>query len=528
MKRSILRGAVLALAGGVVTALSIGVPAHAAVNQYAPSIGTLTIVPPVGKLNGAPTVVASGTCPAGTSLLQGFLDGPTMTKAVAIASNTLALGSENTSGVPFSNNLLQIATNAGAVLVNGHYTVSLVCDPGYGGAYLNQFDGAFDVTGGTGTGSGTDYTMTGYVAPTSTTTLAVSPASPQNVGTSLSLTATVAASAGGSTAGNVQFMDGATALGSPVATGAGGVATMSTTALAVGTHSLTAVFTSTAGTTGSTSAATSYVINSAPVNTTTTLASSPAAPTTADVVTLTATVGPAGATGTVAFMEGATTVGSAAVSGGSASISLTGLTAGTHSYTAAFTGTGVYQNSTAAATTVTVTAFSGVSTSETIVTSIPAGTLTIGASGVPVNLGTAALNASNSLFVAGPTPMNNVTITDTRAGSIGWNCNGQLGNFTGAIAGPTHVINGENLGWAPKTVTIPATMTVSAGGTVAPAAGVSIGDVGTQGLKSSRPLASSPAGASVGTAIVGADLTLNAPTTTPSDTYTATLTLTAI
>jgi hypothetical protein len=296
----------------------------------------------------------------------------------------------------------------------------------------------------------------------------------------------------------------------------------------VGTHSLTAVFTSTAGTTGSTSAATSYVINSAPVNTTTALASSPAAPTTADVVTLTATVGPAGATGTVAFMEGATTVGSAAVSGGSASISLTGLTAGAHTYTAAFTGTGVYQNSTAAATTVTVTAFSGVSTSETIVTSIPAGTLTIGASGVPVNLGTAALNASNSLYVAGPTPMNNVTITDTRAGSIGWNCNGQLGNFTGAIAGPTHVINGENLGWAPKTVTIPATMTVSAGGTVAPALGVAIADTGTQGLKSSHLLASSPAGASVGTAIVGADLTLNAPTTTPSDTYTATLTLTAI
>jgi Bacterial Ig-like domain (group 3) len=527
MKRSILRGATLALAGGVVTAVSIGVPAHAAVNQYAPSIGTVTLAPPTGGVGGYPQMVTSGVCPASTTYIQGFLDGPGLVGGNLVASSG-QMATMNTTGVSASFALQTVAQNKGAVLQNGHYTISVVCDPSYGGAYTGQFDGAFDVTGGTGTGLGTTYTMTGYVAPTSTTTLAVSPASPQNVGTSLTLTATVAASAGGSTAGNVQFMDGATALGSPVATGAGGVATLSTAALAVGTHSLTAVFTSTAGTTGSTSAATSYVINAAPVNTTTTLASSPAAPTTADVVTLTATVGPAGATGTVAFMEGATTVGSAAVSGGSASISLTGLTAGTHSYTAAFTGTGVYQNSTAAATTVTVTAFTGVSTSETITTTIPQGILAINTASTPVNMGPAALNAGATLFVAGPTPINNVTISDSRAGSVGWDCNGQVGNFKGS--NPANAINGENLGWAPKTVTVPTSMNVSAGPTVAPANGVATGDLGTAGLKSTSLLATSPkaAHASVGVAVVGADLTLQAPTTTVADTYTATLTLTAI
>jgi hypothetical protein len=211
-----------------------------------------------------------------------------------------------------------------------------------------------------------------------------------------------------------------------------------------------------------------------------------------------------------------------------ATLSLSNLSVGTHNYAASFAGTGVYQNSTAAAIPVAVTAFAGASTSETIITTIPAGTLTISAAATPVNMGTAALNATNTLFVAGPTPINNVTITDTRAGSQGWNCYGQVGNFSGAVAGPTHVINGENLGWAPHTVTVPATMTVSAGPAVAPAPGVAIADPGTQGLKSSRLLASSPLGSSIGTAIVGADLNLNAPTTTPADVYTATLTLTAI
>jgi hypothetical protein len=48
------------------------------------------------------------------------------------------------------------------------------------------------------------------------------------------------------------------------------------------------------------------------------------------------------------------------------------------------------------------------------------------------------------------------------------------------------------------------------------------------GLKSSRTLASSAAGESVGTATLGAALTLYAPTTTTSGSHVATLTFTVI
>ena len=74
--------------------------------------------------------------------------------------------------------------------------------------------------------------------PTSTTTsLGVTPASPQVAGTTLTLTATVTPTAA---AGTVQFMDGATNIGS--ANVSGGTAQITTSTLAAGTHSLTAVF----------------------------------------------------------------------------------------------------------------------------------------------------------------------------------------------------------------------------------------------------------------------------------------------
>lgn len=71
-----------------------------------------------------------------------------------------------------------------------------------------------------------------------TTTLVASPASPQPSGTTVLLTARVVPAA----AGSVQFADGGFDLGAPVAVSAG-TATMSTAILAVGTHSLSAVFT---------------------------------------------------------------------------------------------------------------------------------------------------------------------------------------------------------------------------------------------------------------------------------------------
>src|SRR5262249_27720123 len=129
-------------------------------------------------------------------------------------------------------------------------------------------------------------------------------------------------------------------LGAPVPV-AGGTASMSTSALAVGTHSLTAVFTPADPTlfNGSTSAAVSLVVNSAPATpTTTTLTVSPSGTVpTRPPVTLTATVSPSGATGKVQFMDNGRKIdGAEVVSGGQAVKVVKSFKPGTHVLTAQF------------------------------------------------------------------------------------------------------------------------------------------------------------------------------------------------
>jgi hypothetical protein len=118
-------------------------------------------------------------------------------------------------------------------------------------SYANSTAPPVTVQIGQGGGSGT---------PT-TTTLAVSPEGPQPAGTSITLTATVAP---GNAAGSVTFRDGANPIGSAVPV-TNGTATMTTTALAVGTHSLTARFVPATGSAfeESTSSARSYVVTDA-------------------------------------------------------------------------------------------------------------------------------------------------------------------------------------------------------------------------------------------------------------------------
>ncbi len=82
-----------------------------------------------------------------------------------------------------------------------------------------------------------------------------------------------------------------------------------------------------------------------------------AAPTTAeqgDAVTLTATVTPSTATGDVEFFAGATSLGTAAVSGGTAAKTVTDLPVGANDVTATFVGNADYSASTSPAVTVTV------------------------------------------------------------------------------------------------------------------------------------------------------------------------------
>lgn len=88
--------------------------------------------------------------------------------------------------------------------------------------------------------------ITQTVTAATTTTTLTAGADPVTFGSPETLTATVAAASGGPAIGSVAFFDGTTAIGAPVALVAG-VATLTTSTLALGSHSLTAVFTPTNG-----------------------------------------------------------------------------------------------------------------------------------------------------------------------------------------------------------------------------------------------------------------------------------------
>ena len=250
--------------------------------------------------------------------------------------------------------------------------------------------------------------------------------------------------------------------------------------------------------------------------------------TTAGVVTLSASVSPVTAVGTVGFYDsnGSTYVGAGTMVAGVATLPVTALSAGAHTFVASFLGSSGYGWSQSSPVNVVVNDVGSSPSGETITVTIPTGTLTISASAVPVDLGVAALDPAATLFVAGPVPMAPVTVTDTRAGAPGWNVTGQVGDFVGTVGG--NRINGQNLGWSPHPVSGSASIPVLWGPNVAPAPGVTAGDQGALGLKSSSLLGTASPVAGLGTAILGADLTLTAPTTTRPDRYTATLTLTAI
>jgi hypothetical protein len=178
----------------------------------------------------------------------------------------------------------------------------------------------------------------------STTIVLSSNSNPSTYGQTVTFTATVSASAA---TGTVQFLDNGNPVGTPV-TLSGGVATYSTTALTVGTHSITASYGGDTNFVGSTSTALSQEVDKA--STTTALSSDHNPSTYGQTVTFTATVSPSAATGTVQFLDNGNPVCSPmTLSGGVATYLTTALTAGTHSITASYGGDTNFVGSTSSA-----------------------------------------------------------------------------------------------------------------------------------------------------------------------------------
>ncbi len=193
--------------------------------------------------------------------------------------------------------------------------------------------------------SGSTGAVTQVVNPAITTTSLTSDINPSRYGVQVTFTATVSPATAG---GTVEFFDGATSLGtSPLA---GGVATFLTASLSVGSHSITGVYSGDATFAPSTSGAVAQVVDRG--TTATALGSSVNPSVEGGSVTFTATVSPVTGvglqSGTVQFFDGAVSLGSPALSGGQASVTLT-LAAGVHSITAVYSGDGNFTGSTSPA-----------------------------------------------------------------------------------------------------------------------------------------------------------------------------------
>ena len=202
------------------------------------------------------------------------------------------------------------------------------------------------VYGGNATFSGSTSAVLSQVVSRAPSTVALTSAlNPSIFGQSVTFSATVSAASGTPT-GTVTFMNGTAVLGS--ATLAGGVATSTTTTLAVGTESITAVYGGNATFSGSTSAVLSQVVSRAPSTVALTSALNPS--TYGQSVTFTATVSASSGypTGTVTFKNGTAVLGSATLAGGVATFTTTTLAVGTGSIIAVYGGDTTFSSSTSA------------------------------------------------------------------------------------------------------------------------------------------------------------------------------------
>jgi hypothetical protein len=241
-----------------------------------------------------------------------------------------------------------ITTNPSTVTSNsvGGFSTSFNVPASSSGGHLVTAEG------GTTTASKT-FTVSNTPSASSTTKV-TSSNNPSIIGQSVTFTATVTGS-GGTPTGTVTFRDGTTAIGTSALSG--NTATFTTSTLARGSHSITAVYSGDSNFNTSTSPTLTQTVNKGSTTTTVTSSINPSA--SGQSITFTATVSPvAPASGTlggiVTFRDGTTSIGTGTLSGGIATLTTSSLSVGTHSITAVYAGNVNFNTSTSPVLTQTV------------------------------------------------------------------------------------------------------------------------------------------------------------------------------
>ena len=369
-----------------------------AVTQIAPTVALTTSATYIASA-GSVTLNYSVTRPSGTYLTP-LAAYPTGSAVFTDTTTGVVLGTAPLNAAGLATLTTTAITASGANTISAVYT---------GDANYTTTTSTTPITVGTLTAT--------------TTTLSVA-ANTYYVGTTVPLTATVTPAV----SAKVSFYDGSTLLGTATSSATTGIATLSatatTTALTAGTHSLSAVFTGTttyAASTGTTSLTISQNLTSLVID-------APTASTYGQTISMNGRISRSpsvatpvvGLTGTVTFKDGSTTIATATpVYVGSyayytATVSLTTLTAGTHTLSAVYNGDTNYATSTSATVTTTVAQLTPV-----ITLSSPA-TVYNGASSVPLTATiplASALAAPTGLvvFYDGSTVVGSTTATYSSA-----------------------------------------------------------------------------------------------------------------
>jgi predicted secreted protein len=237
------------------------------------------------------------------------------------------------------------------------------------------------------------------------------------------------------------LFDGSTSLGK-VSLNAGGTTALSTTALAAGTHSITASYFGNNEDSSSVSSAVSVVVTQSTVATTATLTVSAAQITNGQSVTFTATVAPHSGsnvpTGTVTFLGGTTTLGAGTLNtSGVATFTTAALAVGTNSITASYRGDSNDNSSVSNAVSVVVT--------QTAV----ATTTMLTASATQIAIGQSVTFTAKVVPQSGKgVPAGTIKFFDgtTSLGKVSLNAGGTTALSTTALAAGTHSITASYFG----------------------------------------------------------------------------------
>lgn len=501
--------------------------------------GSIAVNPLTGVNNTLFVGTLSAACPAGTTDSYFTISGPDITEENGFLGQGTAdgTGANNFSGASIAN---LRSTAAGSFSANGVYKIRFNC---FGASSVTDYyETTMNYTFGVSNTEGA-YSIV-VPARATATALSVSPVSPVEQGTAVTLTADVTPISGADNAtGSVEFYDGAALLGTDTSLTAAGVGDYTTSGLSVGAHSLTAKYVPASGTfSTSSSPATSYTVNAVAARPTTSVVSATpltgAAYTTSVTVTCDVTPTTGTAVGSVVFRYGTSTLGSATTGTPNAGATRYSITTsalpGTANYSCAFTGTAPYGDSSSSNVVSGNYANQGAEPDEqTVTVVIPTGVLTITTPytpAAPLSLGTAVLDATDSTYSSSATfgtpgsgpGQGYITVTDTRAGNLGW----QASLIAGAFSNGTSSFGGNHAGLTNLSV-IPVV------GNALQASNVSVSNhpAFTDGLGTLKQFASYPSGATfpTGTANLSGLFSIDqVPTSITPGTYTSVVTFTAL